>query len=616
MTLRRYAARSLPRHKAFGILGVDSHGCFYFEPTIEKRVQLRTDVFKNLLCNSDFVKSRAELLGRGHTRPDSIDETLGADNTNSHLVASIKQTRDNDMNLLLPTLLHLKDIEWCAPFCSVNSDLEPSDCDGESVTPNCRASSVCDCLDALMIWRKECIVRFSLLYDSGKVTIYDNASGKSTTASQSAHKSETPKPPAKLILSYNGTDRDKPVGVMDNCIEVAKSLLAREDAWTMKDNSCQILKNCTSKEDKASRKLQRKGRRKRSDDTTEPTLLAKIVRIDINDIRTAISIGRSLLSLSEFSHYALEKEVFTKKRGTSSMTSRLRQEQAFCLNDSIQVFSFTAITLVYILSSAFEKLDEDDLDETVLTSFGPTHCLQKFALAREAAKPLLTVTGILSADAWYSLGTLVNETSLSGKSAKMSNNVSSKQAMLSSFERALLVLGSSKSNSMKKANADSLLSPLTQYKCFLQSSINHAVGVILYELGIFDKAAGYLNEAIRFRRELLEDLNSSADQSSRLTTLLNSFVGAVKNSSAIFSSPAFISDDIFLNELKYSISHSCVLLPKQRIEKSKCDDLELSLSLTLEYAALTQHAAQSYQTALSFFQEALILRTMVSIIYF
>lgn len=63
------------------------------------------------------------------------------------------------------------------------------------------------------------------------------------------------------------------------------------------------------------------------------------------------------------------------------------------------------------------------------------------------------------------------------------------------------------------------------------------------------------------------------------------------------------------NCLDYAIQHACSLLP-MRLDKYDADDIELSLSLTLEYAALTNHANQSYQVALALFQEGLILRTL------
>jgi len=586
--LQRYAARTLPRHTAFGITGVDSNGCFIHEFTPEKRCVLRVEVFEKLLCSRDFIKLRVELLGRGKTRCTTVDEDMSKTKTSTQLVEFIKTSRDDETNVLLPTRVHVKDIEWCAPLCYFDLDIQQGGC-----------ATIADCLDALMAWRRECTNRFISLYNSGKISLYGNDPAHCALKSR-----------VKLTLSSSESANNLG-GVPGDCTGVAKSLLSKEDAWTMKDNSAYIFKDDSIDDNPTPRKPPKKGRRKRNHGKIGSTSLARILGINISDLRASISIGRSLLCLSEFSRYSLERGIFQGKGGTNFVTSRLREEQSYCLNDSIQILSSSATTLFYILSSPLDNLEEDDIDDTVATSFGPNFCLQKFALVRDATKPLLTLTGILSADAWYSLGTLVNETNASaGKSTKISKNVStSKQAMLSSFERALLILSSSKSSSLTKMPAEPIVTPLSQYKFFLQSNINHAVGVILYEVGIFDKAAGYLNESIRFRRELLEDLQDKNSRNSGITSLLNSVVGAVKKS-PLFSTPASVDETIFLNVMKYSINHSCCLLPKQHLDKSESDDMELSLSLTLEYAALTKHAAQSYQAALSLFQEALILRTM------
>ena len=582
-------------------------------------MHLRSDIFQNLLCNGEFIKARAELLGRGYTRSRSIVD-VSSSNVDLQLLDYISQTRDNDWNLLIPTIVHMKDIEWCTSFCHL---VHMGDCHNEEYESdvsnhdnNKRVSiSLRDCLDALYIWRKECITLFCSLYDSGKLATYDCDSINSVAVPEPGDKRAPLKPPAKLCLSYNGSDPNKLFGTDDNCIEVAKSLLAREDAWTMKDNSDQIFHYDSSFRDDPSFKIsKRKGRRKRRDHKMKSTSLARILSIDISHLRSAVSIGRSLLSLAEFSQNISCEAFFHKKlHHLGSEVSHLHHEQSCCLNDAIEVLSFTATTLLYILSNSLDNLDEDDLDETVTTSFGPLFCLQKFALVREACKPLLVVTGILAADAWYSLGRMVNESY--SLHLKRSKSDAVQQVMLSSFERALLVLSSTKWTSLKRLpmELESLQKPLSQYKCLLQSSINHSMGVNLYELGVFKKAMGYLDEATRFRRQLLEHLRGQAgqnvDQNTVFATLFNNVVGALKNS-VFFPSPSSLTEDMFLNVLKYSIYHSCVLLPKKRIETSEAENIELSLSLTLEYAALTHHAVQSYQTALSLFQEALILRTI------
>lgn len=625
MIKRRYAAQSLPRHTAIGLLGVDSMG--YFQMDATRRADLRTHLFQDLLCDKGFIKARADLLGRGNNRPSSTDKMLngnvewkdrpsstdemlnGDGGANKQIAELIEKIRDNDRNLLLSSSAHMKDIEWCASLClrddkkvveGVNQLSENNEGDDDS--------AFSDCLDAMTQWKEELIERFQSLYDSGKLTIGDLYSDK--TAKEPKDKELTANDLARLVHYYND-EHDSSHGreAGDSCFEVVKSLLAKEDAWTMKDDSGKIFKGDSSKKFSSPRPP-RKGRRKRveqKEETTATTSLARILNIDINDLRTAITLGRSLLSLSEFSQYMLEKDMFKKElKESSSVTPRLHEMQCSCLKNAVEVLSCSATTLGYILSKSLAKLDEDDLDETVTTTLGPAALLQLFAMTREASKPLLSVAGILSVDAWFSFGKLVN------KAHKLDAN---DHLMLFSFERALLILNDPKSKSLNKPALDllceSLLSPLTQYKYYLQSSINHSVGVFLYEQGDFDRAADYLDKSSRFRRQMLDDLrgqdqeSENVDHGNGLSKLFNAVVGGMKGNFLV--SPASMSEEVFENIFRYSITHTCAQL---RMESFAMDELELGLSLTLEYSALTQHVCQKYQVALSLFQESLILRTM------
>lgn len=136
------------------------------------------------------------------------------------------------------------------------------------------------------------------------------------------------------------------------------------------------------------------------------------------------------------------------------------------------------------------------------------------------------------------------------------------------------------------------------------------MGVCLYEAGIFDRSERCLNDATVLRRKLLGQLRNlppqTPDESSE--GILASFSNNV--ASYFFSSPQAISADVLSNVMEFCVNRCCNLLPHKVIEKSEADDLELSLSLTLEYSALTHHANQSYQKALAGFQESLILRSI------
>mmetsp|Transcript_22415 Transcript_22415/g.48576 ORF Transcript_22415/g.48576 Transcript_22415/m.48576 type:complete len:1615 (+) Transcript_22415:1-4845(+) len=505
----------------------------------------------------------------------------------------------------------MKDIEWCASFCGTDHKKDSERSNQHNEKDECGASSFSECLNAMTKWKEELIASFRVLLDGGKLTIFENPVNVSKVISLSEDE-ELATQLAQLALCYDDAKDDESPGTRESCVDDAKSLLSTEDAWTMKDDSTQIFQEEPSNEFSSPRPP-RKGRRKRNDQkdrSAATTSLARILNIDINDLRTATSVGRGLLGLAEFSQYLLDKETFNEEpKDSSAVTSRLQQLQSSCLKNAIGVLSCTATTLGYILSSSLDKLDEDDLDETVVMkkahsnrkkSFGPAALLQLFAMTREASKPLLSVAGILSADAWFSLGKLVS---------KLDANA---LEVLLSFERALLILNSPQTISLNKPALDllceTLLSPLSQYKNYLQSNINHSIGVCSYEQGDFDRAAEYLDKSSRFRRKMLDDLRGqdgeNDDHADGLSKLFNAVVGGMKSNLA---SPVSMSEELFTNVFKYSIYHGCKQLPR---EKFAVDELERSLSLTLEYSALTQHAGQKYQMALSFFQESLILRTM------
>ena len=280
---------------------------------------------------------------------------------------------------------------------------------------------------------------------------------------------------------------------------------------------------------------------------------------------------------------------------TKFSSESLRREQLACLSRAVEIFSCCATTLLHIQSDKLDKLDEEDLDETVLTTLGPELCLQKFALTREASRPLMAVTSILASTAWNFMGKLVG-------SSYQSQSDPSRHSMLACLERAVLILGSPKSMVANRPQMKALFAPLRKYKDFLQSNINHSIGVELYESGQFEKAATYLDDASQIRRRLIDDIRGHGKEFDEHEKS--------KEINSLSSLPEAIPDVIVTNELEYAVGHCCTLLPRKGVDKTDADDIELSLSLTLEYSALTHHAIQKYQSALAFFQEALILRTM------
>jgi tetratricopeptide (TPR) repeat protein len=564
MIKRRYAAYSLPRHVAIGSLVVDSQGHFVMGTT-EICTDLRKNLFDSLLCDKCFINARAKLLGIGNNLPAVPDKTLNNDGMGAQIMKIAEQTHSKDCNLLFSTSCQTKDIEWCASLCIPDHN-EPRE---QNKSDNISALSLAACLDAIARWA-ELLMAYHLLHYDGKFMVCtDNKDSQ--------------------LMSYcKDTRDDKPF----SAAEIAESLLAKEDPWTMKNNLCFFI-NDLSKEI-PSIKTSPKGRRRKiisnpQQEANHAPRLAHVLKVDINELRTSISLGRSLFGLAQFLELIFEKDLFDKKLNeSSSEISRLHGIQCFCLMNAIDVLSCSATILGYILS--LDKQDEDDLDEAVDPKFGPNDLCKEFASKREESSPLLSVAGILSADAWFSFGKLV------GKACKVG---ASDQLMLLCFERVLLILNSPKTYAFNSRAVEfsSQLSPLTQYKCFLQSNATHSIGVFFYEQGDFDHAGEHFDKASRLRRQMLDDPSQMCDADHVILSELKS--------NFLFSS-AHVSEEECRLRFKHSLAYACSLLPRG----FDVNELELNLSLTLEYCALNQHALQKYQHALSLLQESLILRSI------
>ena len=217
----------------------------------------------------------------------------------------------------------------------------------------------------------------------------------------------------QLVSYYCKNTRDD---ISFNTEEIAKLLLAKEDAWTMKNNFC-LFNNDFSREPLFV-KSSPKGRRSESTGNSQQeasSQLAHVLKITINELRSSISIGRSLLDLAQYTDIFFKDDIFDKKlKEPSSVTTRLHAIQCFCLMNAIEVLSCSATYLEYILS--LDKLDEEDLDESAIAAFSHDALIRQLTANREESSPLLSVTGILSADAWFSFGKLTNKTSKVGRS--------------------------------------------------------------------------------------------------------------------------------------------------------------------------------------------------------
>jgi len=277
--VQRYAARSLPRHAAFGILNVVES--VPVDPTAEACEELWRSVFDSLLCNNAFVKARFDLLGRGVTRSSIVDESLNNTAADTQLIESIKQARDSDMNFVVSTTAQLRDIEWCATVCLPDLQGKESRSNDLLSENNEKSGNVSfnSYLSAFAKWRENLFALFCSLHDSGKVTVSHDVSTKNS---------------AKLSLSCSVSDEANSFSRADNSVDVAQSLLDKGDAWTNKDSSSKIFKGASTK----GKGVIKKGRRRRCENKEEKsTPLAQVLKIDINDLRCAVSLGRSNILL-------------------------------------------------------------------------------------------------------------------------------------------------------------------------------------------------------------------------------------------------------------------------------------------------------------------------------
>jgi hypothetical protein len=373
-----------------GIQGIDQDD--------ESRLQMiELHVMKNLLCDDGFTDSRSELL-RVAMRQQQFDETLYSEDDKT-LVRAIRAFRSNRENNYLPaTVIHIKDIERLLGFG------ESCEGDGEQKS---------DCVDAVAMWRRKLLQNCDV-------------------NSSSAHNTEV------LNQSKPPTDSCGVYGPRSNCITVAKTLLAKDDAWSLYD---------TSESRKSSRS--RKSRNK----SVDSGAINQAINTDVCQLKTELSIGRSILSLAKFAQSCSDKNA-------NHVLPTLQEEVSLCLRDAIIVLSRISRALQLIMSVG--DLEEEDLDDSVTPPGGPTLCVQRFALTRAEAKPLLTMSGIFLAECWLTLGKL-------SSSQSTTRHHKDKLLMVACFDRALLIISSSKEISIPSKQ---LLEPLAKHKALLQSNIN------------------------------------------------------------------------------------------------------------------------------------------------
>ena len=303
LTLLRYSAYALPRHLGFGNHDINQgQDVKPTEAGTEKLHDAETDVMEKLLCDAEFIRARTQLLGVVPTKLQQWDESAfgEADKT---LMRAIRAIRIKDINCLPATIVHLKDVEYFYEAACEHVD-------GEGQTRRY--------VRALSMWRH------NLLRLCG-----------GEDASSSSH------------------DNLGLCGMQGSCMLAAKYLLSSDDAWSMNDVSEESVQ---SKKSSRSRKSRHK--------SIDPESVTAALSVDISQLKTELSIGRSILSLAKFA------QSLTSKRTCAQ--SILQGEIAACLRDAIDVLSGISRTLQLIMSIG--DLEEDDISDSI-TAFGGAHTL-------------------------------------------------------------------------------------------------------------------------------------------------------------------------------------------------------------------------------------------------
>ena len=390
--------------------------------------------------------------------------------------------------------------------------------------------------------------------------------------------------------------------------------------------------------------------------------LRDVLNIDLGITKREAAIGKSLYLLSRSLRSTVEDaETLLPQSGSVSVPRASVHDaarlQIQLLAKCIELYASIVSKLSYLLSDDLDMIEEDDLAEMLLfeTKFGEdasvmaSKRLRKLHDDRREARSLMTTIQLMSIEAWYCLGANLMRASESGmlSSAELSdvglidrlglgsNSVPSIDDMDSVFGDDATVAtssGDSFATSATSVNsghtkaiscfriAFSLLIPLEKphprapnasvgfYSEELKAAILHEFGLYQFEhRGDMDNALRFFSESINTRKSFLQEIQDDEDEGIarvRSSTALSRghMSSASIRSSALSSrcsdrSPA----TSFVDDMGY-------VLPSVSMLKRRIPYIEVVLSSTLEYAALTEHSLSNYKASLAYFQEAIILR--------
>ena len=141
--------------------------------------------------------------------------------------------------------------------------------------------------------------------------------------------------------------------------------------------------------------------------------------------------------------------------------------------------------------------------------------------------------------------------------------------------------------------------PLLLYKTSLLANAKDALGRWLYDRGFYAPAKFPLEDAIKLKRDVV----------GMLREITRPVLSRLFGYDASISSDELWLDDVGDNATMEVLNSELGFKPLSDGTEKKIEDMEISLSMSLEYNALAQHACGQSLLALGGLQEALILKT-------
>lgn len=395
--------------------------------------------------------------------------------------------------------------------------------------------------------------------------------------------------------------------------------------------------------------------------------LSDVLNIDIRQLKREVAVAKSIYLLSrslcrtvdpdERHLDCLDMSTSSVSRTLSTIAARMQIRLGTA---SVEQYALTTGTLSYLLSDDLDEIDEEDLVEMqknganfsgdlCVTASERLRCLHADKIE---AQSLVKTVQLLGVEAWYGMGFYLAQASDAGLPMKEladtelllrlgilgvgSGQAASSFPISDDFDSIFdetgpkVRLGSSKSSESSDRSlsvdteaiacyriAYSLLKPLVikrkkgaskipPYSYELKAGILHELGYYQYERrGDMKNSLKFFIESIEARRNAVQDLQEDGGEE-LLRGRASPFSGSIFTASLRGGVPCTRS---WQESAEAADTHALnPFTPSNSFLKLQIPSIEASLSLTIEFAALAEHALTNYKPSLAYFHEAIILR--------